>query len=394
MLRLYPEPISKQHFAEEAWNDLEMSDESLARCISQLRRLIPIDAAVSIRSVYGFGYKLVEPDGPRSSGLRHEALARIAEAPPAWAETVLHARHLLDSRESDAVNRSVALLEDLLVVAPRYVPARILLGEALAWQAYAGARPSAEALACAEAHLAVAERLGPASPGLNATLGHVLDLAWRFREAAIRHARALREFPHESASHIAHAVHLQMTGRPKAAAEAMSRGNDLRPGSIGTAITHSHLLLAAGYSKAALTRIERATRDFPGNAAVLSHAQSIRSYVLAEYHQDAATIHERALTSYPFAVANLSLALARQQAKESFTRLIDQTFRDDRSGAAARIVPALLALDLNDAALAELERALEARAAFLPAVLWAQQFAPIREHRRFQALWRRILSDR
>ena len=47
-----PQPVGKDEFAEALW-DGEMSDESLARCISRLRRLLPPNAGLRVQSVYG-----------------------------------------------------------------------------------------------------------------------------------------------------------------------------------------------------------------------------------------------------------------------------------------------------------------------------------------------------
>jgi len=56
LLRRQPEPVSKEDIIRHAWpRHRTVSDESVVRCISQLRQRVP---QANIETVYGFGYKL------------------------------------------------------------------------------------------------------------------------------------------------------------------------------------------------------------------------------------------------------------------------------------------------------------------------------------------------
>ncbi|MBC7993489.1 MAG: helix-turn-helix domain-containing protein, partial [Rhizobacter sp.] len=99
LIRRAPGVVSKQAFADEAWQGRPMSDESLARCISRVRRAL-LAWDLKVESVYGLGYQLLEPSpaDTQSGGPGKSAL-----------DTLTHARQLLQQRTPAAVGRAIEL---------------------------------------------------------------------------------------------------------------------------------------------------------------------------------------------------------------------------------------------------------------------------------------------
>src|SRR6185436_5072145 len=129
LLQRRPSVVSKNEFADAAWGDRGMSDESLARCISRLRRVVS-GYGLAIESVYGTGYRL-DADGAMPAPA-HTRLAGAAAATQATVDAYLHARQLAQQRTPVAVGRAIELLRDLIAREPSYTPARVALAESLA----------------------------------------------------------------------------------------------------------------------------------------------------------------------------------------------------------------------------------------------------------------------
>ena len=98
LIRHRPAVVDKERFALEVWNGACMSDESLARCISRIRRCLSDVAGVALRveSVYGCGYRLAVAQAAPRTG--HRRLQQLAQAPPGVAEAYLPARQLAQRR--------------------------------------------------------------------------------------------------------------------------------------------------------------------------------------------------------------------------------------------------------------------------------------------------------
>src|ERR1700675_738742 len=62
----WPKTVTKEAFAQQIWAG-RMSDESLARCITQLRHALSKIAPVKIQTAYSRGYRLVTEALPDSS---------------------------------------------------------------------------------------------------------------------------------------------------------------------------------------------------------------------------------------------------------------------------------------------------------------------------------------
>lgn len=67
LIKHYPKPVAKDEIIRTVWpDDASVSDDSLTRCISQIRKVLPV---LKIESVYGYGYKLISATAPKTSYL-------------------------------------------------------------------------------------------------------------------------------------------------------------------------------------------------------------------------------------------------------------------------------------------------------------------------------------
>ena len=384
-----PDGVSKDRFADTIWPSGEMSDESLARCISQLRRLIPLDAGVMIRSVYGFGYQLVPLQSAISTPLVHRRLAEIAGVPPALAEGLLHARTLLDSNDRKALERARQILQGLVLQAPRYLQARITLAELLARLAEDGKAGHVAQLAEAEHELLVVESLAPATLGLDSAMGRILDLSWRFDEAAERHRRAIRTQPDDAASHSFYGIHLHSTGRPVDAVEAFRRAAALRPHSLALTTQLARQYYTLGDHHSALATVDAMRGDAERDRAARSFVHSLTTYISGTGSEQAQAAHEEAAAHHPLAAPNLGYLFARNGDREKAQRVVDNEAANEPARSLG-FVPTLLELGHIDEAMSRVEEAAANHIPFLPGILRRPEFARLGMHRRFVPLRNRL----
>ncbi len=221
LMRERPGVVSKQAFADEAWLGTPMSDESLARCISRLRRALP---DMKIESVYGAGYRLAT-----DAQTAHARLLAAANAAPQAVETHLHARALAQRRTPAAIQRALSLLRSLLSAHPHYASARVTLAETLAAAASWGLMPGGAFADEGLAQLDEARRIDPHTPGVASCRAWLLGLAWRFDEAEEEYRQALAATPLDADVLFLHGWHRLVLGDCEAAAERFRQAIVLQP---------------------------------------------------------------------------------------------------------------------------------------------------------------------
>lgn len=387
LMRRQPQVVSKQAFADAAWGPVTMSDESLARCISRLRRLLP---DMRIESVYGTGYRLVAGSPPR-----HSRLLTAAQASPHVVEAYLHARQLAQQRTPAALHKALGLLRRLVADEPLYAPARVALAEALAgaasWGLPGGAGPIGEGLT----QLAAAERLDPGCPGLNAARAWLLDFAWRFDDAADVFMRALRAAPDDPDTLYLHGWHCLVTGDVDAAIVRLREALVLQPYSALLRVTLARALSHRGDFEAALAEAEATCHDHPESLI----AATLRVGLLALLRPDAAVVDaaERLAESRdapPYTLSVLSYALVRCDRGDQALALIDVCLacRSATPCSAQLHAAALLALGDTDRAAALVVAACEARCALLPMVLREPVNAALLAHPDVARVWTTVFG--
>jgi transcriptional regulator HilA, main transcriptional regulator of SPI1 len=382
LLRRQPAVVHKNEFAEVAWAGRAMSDESLARSISRLRRtLAPL--GLTIESVYGTGYRLDAGATPalRSSG--HPRLAVAAHASQATVDAYLHARQLAQQRTPAAVGRAVGLLRELVAREPGYTPASVALAEALGVAVGWGQLPTADAVGEGLAVLSEAERIDPATPGLASARGTLLDMAWRFDEAAKAHAEALQRRPDDPDTLLTHSRHLLFTGQAGRAVDQLRAALRLSPHAPLLRMTLSRALVQAGRGPEGLAEADAALAENPGQLLMVAFALAMRAMVAPtpDIEAPAWRLSEGPDTP-PFVWTVLSFVLARLHRRQSALDIIDASLLCSRTtpGEATLYAAPLAALGEFDRAAGLLQRAYDDRSGMLAMVLrdpahagWLQQ---------------------
>lgn len=371
LLKRRPGVVSKNDFADTAWAGQAMSDESLARSISRLRRaLAPL--GLVIESVYGTGYRLDgEAAGPGQAPGRPR-LAGAAHASQATVDAYLHARQLALSRTPAGVGRAIELLRELIAREPGYTPASVALGEALAAAVGWGQVPTDAAVDEGLAVLAAAERLDPGTSGLAGARGSLLDMAWRFAEAGHAHDQALRQGGDDPDTLLLHARHLLMTGRADNAVDQLRRALALSPHAPLLRMTLSRALVQAGRGAQAVAEAQAALAENPGQLLLVAFSLAMQAQVapVPAIEATAWRLSEGADTP-PFVWTVLSFVLARLGRREAALDIIDATLICSRTttGEATLYAAPLAALGETDRAAALLQRALDERCGMLAMVL-------------------------
>lgn len=361
LVRRAPQVVSKQAFADEAWAPVPMSDESLARCISRLRRELP---ELRIESVYGTGYRLA------ANLPRHSRLLSAAQAPPAVAEAYLHARNLAQQRTPVALGKAIGVLRRLVDDQPHYASARVALAEALAGAASWGLASGSVGEGLAQ--LAAAERSDPDCPGLAAARAWLLDLAWRFGEAELAHMDALLVASDDPDTLLLYGRHLMITGEHTMAVEQLRAALRLQPYSPLIRATLARALASAGDFDGALAEIDAACREHPDSLIAASYRIGLRALrdprpaLVAE----AERLAER-VDAPPFTLAVLSYTLARCGHCDEARELVAACGACSASTACSAVLhaPALAESGDADAAAAFVVAAHQEHCALLPLVL-------------------------
>jgi DNA-binding winged helix-turn-helix (wHTH) protein/Flp pilus assembly protein TadD len=381
LLRESPGVVGKQLFADEAWGGRAMSDESLARCISRLRRALP---GVALESVYGSGYRLVA-----EAPIGHARLLAAAQASPQAVDTHLHARALAQRRTPAAMQRALVLLRELVAAHPRYASARVTLAETLAAAASWGLGAPGfadEGLA----QLDAAQRVDPRTPGMATCRGWMLDLAWRFDEAEAPYAEALAAVPPDADALFFHGWHLLALGDPEAAARRFREAVQQQPHAPLLRAMLARALAHAGRTDEALDELQATLRDHPDSVI----AAILRAGLLA-YARPGAAVAETAWQlaeqrdAPPYALSVLSYVLARCGREDEARALVDACLACSAATDCSNALhaAACLALGELDRAALLVERAVRSRCAVMPMVLRDPALHALRTHPRVAPLF-------
>lgn len=360
LVQRQPAVASKDDFAAAAWNGQSMSDESLARCISRLRRaLAPF--GLRIEAVYGTGYRLLDTAAAGSA------------APPAPAqETYEHARRLLLQRTPVAAGLAITLLRELVREAPAFGAARVALAEGLAAAVGWGQLPTAAAVDEGLQVLAALPPGRPAPPGQAAARGALLDMAWRFDEAALAFAEALAAEPEHPDTLLSHARHLLMTGQPDAAVAQLRTARRLAPHSAPLRLTLARALVQAGRPDDALAEAQAAAAAHPGELFVAAFGLSLRALVAPGPELEVAARRlGDGLDPPPFAWTVLSYVLARLGRRDEALDIVETLLlcQATSTGEATLYAAPLASLGECDQAAALLQRACDDHCGMLALVL-------------------------
>jgi transcriptional regulator HilA, main transcriptional regulator of SPI1 len=369
LIRQQSKVVSKHAFADSAWHGKNMSDESLARCISSIRAAVADLPGIRIESVYGVGYRLqIDPAGEA----RYARLLNAAQAPPQVVEAFLHARQLAYQRTPAAMGRALTLLRELVEQHPRYPAARIALAEALGaaagWGLGAGATLVNEGLA----QLAEAGRLDPASPGLTTARAFLLDAGWRFDEARTAWQLAMEHADNDPDTLFLYGRFLLVTGDALGAVARLREAVRLHPYSALLRITLARALAHAGDATSAIAEATATTNEHPESAIAAIYRLGLLAWSKPEPGTvEAAWILAERRDASPLALPIVSYALARTGQAAQALEIVDAYLACHAASPCigALYAATLVALGDFERALALLAQAEEARCGILPMAL-------------------------
>lgn len=388
-----PGVVSKDDFASAAWSGGAMSDESLARCISRLRRVLA-PHGLRLEAVYGTGYRLLsaEPAQP-AVGDAVAALAPSAQTREAYQ----HARLLLHKRTPVAVGLAIEQLRTLVREQPAFAEARIALAEGLAASIGWGLVPTLATVGEGLQLLDGVPGAAPRVPGLPAARGALLDMAWRFDEAGACFDAALADDAEHPDTLMAYSRHLLYTAQPARAVEALRRARALSPLNPLVRTTLSRALVQAGRGEEAVAEARAAVQAHPGELFLAAYAVTMQALVAPVPELEAAARRlGDGIETPPFAWSVLSFVLSRLGHRAETLDIIDAVLLCSRTsaGEAALYAAPLAALGEFDRAAALLEAALAQRSGLLAMVLRDPAHEGwLTHHPRGRALLRAVFGD-
>ncbi len=357
LLQRSPQLVRKDEFAAQAWLGGEMSDESLARCISRVRRVLQ-PHGLKLEAVYGLGYRLVEPAPP-------------AAAPSALAlDHHAHARQLVQQRTPAAVGRAIELLRAVWQQEPGFAAARVALAEALAiavgWGQLATRAAVDEGLAAL--HGLPADN----APELHAARGALLDMGWRFDEAGRCFEQALAHNAEQAPALLAYARHLLYVDRAGQAVEVLRRAQRLAPHALHVRMTLARALVQGAQGEQALAEAQAAADDHPGQLVTLAFLLALRALVQPRPELEAAAWRlTQGADAPPFVWTVAAYVLSRLGLREPALDIVDAVLLCSSTtvGEASLYAAPLAALGEFDRAAALLRRAVDERCGMLALVL-------------------------
>lgn len=385
LIQLRPQVVSKQLFADKIWGELSMSDESLARCISRIRHMLAPLAGLQegVESIYATGYRLKArpvpaPALPLLLTVHHDV---PPQDPPELAEACKHARQLAQRRTPAALSTALRLLRQLVARYPQYGAARVALAETMAGAAGWGLQPDASFIDEGLRQLEEAERMGHPGAGVASARAYLLDVAWRFDEAAVAWEAALRLSLDDPDAVFLHGRHLLVTGNAAAAVGRLREALRLHPYSALLRTTLARALTHAGDAQAALVEATATCDDHPDSEI----AASYRIGLLAFSQPQPAVVamawkmaEQRDASSLSLSI--VSYALARLGMRDEALSVIDASLVCVSTTACVAVLhaAALVALGETARAIGLLARACEVRCGVLPMVLRDPANAPLR----------------
>lgn len=355
-----PSVVRKDDFADAAWAGQMMSDESLARCISRVRHALQ-PWGLKVEAVYGLGYRMADSAPPDSGAASPDAQALDALA---------HARHLLQQRTPTAVARAIELMRDLVRNVPGFAAARVALADALAIAIGWGQLPTLAAVD--EGLAALAIHGADAEPGLQAARGSLLDMGWRFAEAARCFEGAMSTDGDRPETLLGFARHLLYTDQADRAVDILRRVRQLAPHALHPRLTLARALVQSGRGAEAVAEAQATLQDNPGQLVVLAFSLALLAMVAPRPELEAAALRlTQGADAPPFTWTVSSYVLACLGRREAALDIVDTALicSSTSPGEATLYAAPLAALGEHDRAATLLRRAADDHSGMLALVL-------------------------
>ncbi len=377
LIQKSPKAVSKDEIIKHAWYEAaDVSDDSLIRCISRLRREIP---EAQIEAVYGYGYKL----RPIES-INHGKMMAVANGPSDVVELYLHALTLIQTRTPISAGRALELFRRITMEHPEYAPAKIALVQAIGICIGLG---MAEELSVnideAWKRLDEANALEPNAHSLKITKAWLLDVTWKFDEAELLYNELLKAEPNDLELLQPYSWHLLATGRATESTDVLRKVLARRPYSIHTRVLLARSLAHAGNCEVALQEMGIAAALYPDNPIV----SSVQLAMLAKCRPDPSLI-KQAMTLYrikdipPYARVCLPYVLANCGKPDEARQEIEKTEKASNWTITEKLMvaSAMVLLGELDRGAKIIVEAYEQHHGWLPVVLRSPLYAPLLNH--------------
>ncbi|WP_228124812.1 winged helix-turn-helix domain-containing protein [Glaciimonas soli] len=396
LLHAWPKSVSKKDFALHVWNG-RMSNESLARCMAQLRRVLSDIGIVKIDSLYGLGYRLtIEQDSvdiPAQLPLDHSRQSGTIMVEPAIMAACIYAQQVLQSHSPAAYNQVESIIKGVVAQVPDYAPAQLVLVQCMANMVSSGVSGGLPVIDEALKILASIEHIEPGASNLQSQKANLLDCKWQFNEARHIHEEALRLSPENSVTHFYYGLHLLSTGAPADAVTAFRSAVELNPFSAEQAIMHARSLAAAGASVIDIVGHAREVyRIHPGNQQVYLYLLGMLAFSDPQpelAHAARQMILSR--TSWIYAAGTISYVLAQCGDRDGALELIAAQATASINIRVTHLA-ALIALDLVDEAALSVKEAAQAGCGHLPILLNFIENSGFKKHPEYPSILTRIFS--
>ncbi|PFH11792.1 hypothetical protein BCF11_4254 [Collimonas sp. PA-H2] len=375
-----------------------MSNESLARCMAQLRRVLSHIGMIKIDSLYGLGYRLSIQPGDVDASTQFPAdrgqQSGTVKVHPSVAAACFYAQQVLQNHSPTAYDRAESIINHVISQAPDYIPAQLVLAQCKANRAISGTPGSPQAIDEALKILASIERAEPGASGLHSQKAYLLDGKWRFNEARLMHEQALLLAPESPATHFNHGLHLLATGAAADAVTAFRSAIELNPFSPEQSIMHARALAAAGASASDIVGHAReAYRIHPDSQQVYLYLLGMLAFADPQPELAHAARHiTLSRSSWIYAAGTISYVLAQCGDREGALELIAA-----QATASVNIrvthLAALIALDLVDDAVLRVKEAAHVGYGNLPILLSFVENAALKQRSEYSAILAHIFSS-
>ncbi|WP_211473490.1 winged helix-turn-helix domain-containing protein [Collimonas humicola] len=396
LLHAWPKSVSKKDFAQHVWNG-RMSNESLARCMAQLRRVLSHIGMIKIDSLYGLGYRLtIQPEEADASVLVSSDRGRqsgTVKVHPSVTAACFYAQQVLQNHSPAAYDRAGSIINDVISQAPDYIPAKLVLAQCMASRAINGVPCGLQMIDEAQNILRSIERTEPGALGLQSQKANLLDGKWQFNEARFMHKQALLLSPENPVTHFNYGLHLLATGAVADAVTAFSSAIELNPFSPEQSIMHARSLAAAGASAIDVVEHAReAYRIHPDSQQVYLYLLGMLAFADPQPElAHAARQITLSRSSWIYAAGIISYVLAQCGDRDSALELIAAQATANVNIRITHLA-ALIAMDLFDEAVLRVKEAVRAGYGHLPILLSFVENSALKEHPEYPAILAHIFS--
>lgn len=382
--------VSKEELAAEVWCDQAPSDDSLARTVCSLRKILAGGCEAYIETAHRRGYRLAVPVRRIcKSPAKRSIVAKSVETSPAAYAAFLEGRQFANRDTWLDIERAINYFELALEIDPDYAVALGAIAECRIYQAirrYIAPRDAETSarVACERALTIDRDLVSP-----HASLGWIEGaIAWNDDAAITALDEALTLDPDYARGYYYRGWILRGMGQHEKALDDLRRACALNPYSISHHGALAYSLFCADQPAEALDVAREVIKVMPKQAPGYTHAATYAGY-LNEHKEAVADGRRSARLSRrdPTQLVGLAYALARAGRRaEALT--VTREIAEAKNPAAVRslVVPVLVELGERDQAVQWLRRAADERCAWFRSTLSDPRLKEFEDARRFEQL--------